>query len=877
MIRVLFFIAAFVAFIKSADGANLIARNSTGFTTATTWGVSETGASAEQLTHDNATFIGTSYTYSSTFTVTLNDSIEGVLVKIRRVNTTGTVTLTLSADSGTTPGQEVTVNASDLSAPTDELAWTFFKFGTPMTGLGTATYKVGIKASSDSNSVAGRDSTAGNFTRLLRTATTQVPVAADNFYIAGEWTAAATVTTLTVSLNETATTDYGQMLIGYYGIASAGTTASTNYNLKLSGMIYIQSGGILQLGTTGTPVPSTSTFKLNIDCGSNVQYGIHMYEGSTFIAQGASKTVSALLAADAAATATSLTTNVSTSWANGDEIGIASTTRTASQSEKKSLTAGASGTTLTIAAITNAHSGTSPTQAELINLTRNVQIFGASASLQTYILVSTTATIDWDYAEFYWLGSGTGSKRGIDLATTTGNVNIQYCSFHDFAVASSLSLYIPSLTSGTFNYEHNVLFSIANRFFWNEATTNTTWVYNDNIAIYQTDGGAQTGLYFGDFGGTVTSNTVVSAPSWCIQTADQHNPVAYSGMACHASGGGPQHNAFTVNQSWSNMKFWRNNSNGIRFEANSYVDLVLDGCVCFGNGGENLRFVGSWRTIKFNNLTMGGDTSFSTNYGIQFSNFNAGPIVLNNSVLGAATGIYVAHATADISISQQMYFTITGANTTLASTAPLAAHANTFYWTVGISKFGQVDGTNKTFILAGNNIYNTITTDSVIYHTASPSQRLTPVTTARKHQSSSKAVALNSGATTTVTAYVRKSASGDAGGADYNGAQPRLMVRTNPACGIGDGASDVVLDTMTVAVGNWEALTGTTGAVTANCILEAYVDLDGTAGWVNVDTWTMTNPQAVGAEGYWIYGGTNLTLSGNGAAVATTLAYPTVQ
>jgi hypothetical protein len=69
----------------------------------------------------------------------------------------------------------------------------------------------------------------------------------------------------------------------------------------------------------------------------------------------------------------------------------------------------------------------------------------------------------------------------------------------------------------------------------------------------------------------------------------------------------------------------------------------------------------------------------------------------------------------------------------------------------------------------------------------------------------------------------------------YNGSQPRLVCKANPALGVD---VDTVLDTMTVAWGNWEVLTGNTPtAVGDHGAFELVVDADGTTGWVNVDDW----------------------------------------
>jgi hypothetical protein len=91
---------------------------------------------------------------------------------------------------------------------------------------------------------------------------------------------------------------------------------------------------------------------------------------------------------------------------------------------------------------------------------------------------------------------------------------------------------------------------------------------------------------------------------------------------------------------------------------------------------------------------------------------------------------------------------------------------------------------------------------------------------------------VNNSGTVTVSVYTRKSTS-------YNGAEPRLIVRANPALGA-NFDSDTVLDTHTAAVDTWEQLSGTTASVTDDGLLEFIVDCDGTVGFVNVDDWSVT-------------------------------------
>lgn len=864
---------AVLALASSAWSADIIAKANTDLTTNTTWGLVEAGASATQITRSSSTNTTTSYVYSSAFTCTNTDVIDGFLLRANRVNTTGTVSVALSEDNGTTATREVTINASDIPA---DATWVFFKFGSTLTCDGGADYKVGIKGSSAGNATFYRDGTAGNWARLLRTTADRTPVAADNFYIAGEWTAAATVTARTVTMNETATTDYGTMDIGLSGTVTYGATASTNYYLRLSGELNIWSGGTLNIGTVATPMPASSTAKLNLDSGSNVQYGVIVSNGGTFVAQGATKTVSSLLAANVSGGATSLTSSTSTGWLSGDEIILASTTRTAADTEKKTMSGAATGTTIPIAALASAHSGTSPTQAELVNLTRNVQIFGASASLQAYVLVNATATVDWDYAEFYWMGSGTSLKRGIDVAITTGSFVASYCSFHDFTASSSMGINVSALTSGTFTLQYSAVALTNDAAFNNAATTNTTWIVDNNFFIRNTTGNNL--VVLSDMGGTYTNNTHFGSISAGLNTVyinDNGTWGTFSGNVSHSNAG----RGFTTVSNpgaittISNTTAWRNSDSGFHWNNGSAYPLTFDGFTGFGNATANLYFNGAMDKVTFNNITVNGDTTFSTPYGISITGTN---LVLNNSSLGVASGIKTTHTTADIGavIAASNTFTMTGSNVTSGSSTTFNVGTNVFL-NAGFNKWGGVDGANRSYqssYLASPVLITR--SDTVIFKTASPSQRGTPLQTNVKSRSSIKTIALASGATTTISVWVRKSAVGDAGGANYNGAQPRLMVETNQSCGIGTGASDVVLDTMTEAVGTWEQLTGTTSAVSADCVLSAYVDFDGTAGWVNTDDWAASNAQSITDEKYWDNGTTDLTVGSGGS---TSLGVPVLQ
>jgi hypothetical protein len=64
----------------------------------------------------------------------------------------------------------------------------------------------------------------------------------------------------------------------------------------------------------------------------------------------------------------------------------------------------------------NARSGTSPTQAEVILLTRNVKVRSTNSTLMTFVDIQDGAAVDVDWTEFYYIGSNaTPGKRGVDV------------------------------------------------------------------------------------------------------------------------------------------------------------------------------------------------------------------------------------------------------------------------------------------------------------------------------------------------------------------------------------------------------------------------------------------------------------------------------
>jgi len=112
--------------------------------------------------------------------------------------------------------------------------------------------------------------------------------------------------------------------------------------------------------------------------------------------------------------------------------------------------------------------------------------------------------------------------------------------------------------------------------------------------------------------------------------------------------------------------------------------------------------------------------------------------------------------------------------------------------------------------------------------------------------SSSKQCAVATGTTATPSVYVYLSAA-------YAGSAVRLMVRRNDQAGI---TTDTQLAS-TSTEGEWVQLTGATEAVDDDCVLEFYVDCDGTterSAWMigRWLRWAAVDPE--GGQKYWFEG-----------------------
>lgn len=804
------------------------------FTAAATWNLVHAGS---LQTSGVVVFAWpTSMSYGASFAGD-NYEIDGVALYIeyRAASPSGWLKVVLrnTTDNLDAAGP-VTLNVTDLpSIPTsgDGGFFIFFKFASPVILTTGKNFAIGIQTQNASQVYGIRDPTANNNNRYLRCTTTQAPGAGDGLYIAGEFTGQGTSNSITVTMNNNTTDAWAWCSVSTGGKLTWKYDADTKF--YLGGNFYCYAGGTVEIGTIANPIGSAYTAIIQFNCIADQVNGYNFVirSGCTLIIQGNPLTYDrCYLNANMAAAATSATTDVSTGWKNGDDIAFAATDQTYNHVDRKTLNADANGTSLAwTGGASYGHSGISPTQAEVINLTRNIKFKVSNASYNFYWLIGAKSLVDIDWAE---LACFSTSSR---INTTSGSCNIQHCAVKD---CRGTPFYVAGAASDNITLQNNVGYNVASYgghgIYISAATSGANLIFDGNWFLSMPNSGTQ-GFYSLDAGITCRNNVFSGCYLNGFVIAELGAAI---GVFENNTGHSNRERGFCIQQAQnttigSGNIAWRNYGNtapGGGAFLDGCINLTVGSMTLFGNRNCNLE-ISTGYELTLDSVVASGDTSFATAYGLWVVT-NAIKVKFTNSDFGTATGIKVAHTTADIFASTTycpVYMDLentklnSGAGKEVVGLCTPSSHVRS-------SKHNQVDGAYKSWFQLG-----VIEKDSTYYNTAAPSQRLTPNTHDYKLKSGMKRFAMDSGTTATVKVNVRKS-SAAAGGADYNGNQPRLMCKAAPLMGI---ATDQVLDTMTAGLNSWEELSAVTPAITADGILEIYVDVDGDVGFVNVDDWSV--------------------------------------
>jgi hypothetical protein len=592
-------------------------------------------------------------------------------------------------------------------------------------------------------------------------------------------------------------------------------------------------------------VPSTTTFtyvKVAGDVGSTGASGTATLIKERYVR----------LAADRASGGAACTFTNGTGWSGSDQIEVASTTRTSSESELRTIGQNSGSSCTVTSNFSNTHSGTTtamtstPNQdirAEVLLMSRNVKMGGTSTSNTCYVFADSTSTINCSYTEFYNWGTNSTDRFGMTSYSgtgglTNGSLTVLGCYFHETA-NNAYGVLSMSNTGDFFSVTQSNFANLGSAGIHVATTTGTGFTFDQLAAIRC--GNAQTshGLFNMSDQGFSTSNCISVACNRGITPAENsitQQVGTHTNWVIHSSDGiGMDLSQAGNNGIFQYFSCWRNNSNGLDTQ-NTVRDYLITNVHLFGNSTNNIATGSRNENMTWRNLYVDAGTTLAATVGWVFVNATSN---YNCKIENAYFGVNQNHSTADWSFNNASQFhDIKGNNVAFSSPTVFNNFSTSSIneaTRIGITRYGATAGNHRTILL-----YGTIQSDTTRFKTASPSEQLLPTaftTTWRlRLESSPKRCAINSGNNTTVSVWVRTSVSGD--GAAYNGSRARLILKCNTGAGIPD---DIILATATSASdGNWELLSATTPTVTDDAVLEFCVDCNGTAGWINVDDWAVT-------------------------------------
>jgi hypothetical protein len=805
--------------VSNANGATWQAIDSTSF-----------------LTNEaSSSLVTTTFTSSGSFTPTSSTVVDGLAIKVaqRVLTPSGTFTVQLAVSGTAVTGTMMTCNISDLPFMQVTVigngTWVFFKFPSAVTLAASTAYTVQVQ-SSVANQVYLSTTTGTNYCRYLRTTTTGSRAAGDVSIISGDVMAAATTSISTLTQNTNDTNVYGSLEVGAYGSWTWGTSASTTYNHSTNSNVTI--GGLGTLNMIATNATTIHTMKFSGSGAASCL--LSMLNASIIRITGATKTAYAYLGADVAAAGTSITTTASTGWLAGDDIAIAPTSNVNTQSDRVTLATAASGTTVTVPALTYAHGGTAPVTGEILNLTRNIQFLGTSTT-NTFAVRLVSQDFQIQYAQFQYFGSATSLSRGFGIACLVAlNTSfVNYCAFKDsYATAYMID------NSYAYPYDN---FQMTGCVFYGPATYHmavwpTSLSANCTFTNCFSMAATSIGFYLADSFSVYNGLTVSGSGGQGISITNsvpRYTPNTYTNFTYHSNANimnvssmyGPSGAKVTL---MSNLTAWRNPSGGVLFT--NCRDLIINSGTFFGNANGQVTINAGCGNTIFDNFNIQAGVTVVGTIGIYFYSQVSSGVFVDNLTVGTVT----QHSVADLETGGSLVSGIVFRNLVQGSTT-LISGTNTLPpgSFVAIQKLNNVYGSNRVYQYQGILSQDNVIYDASVYPTATSSQRMTPSLATFKTQGGSFIVPVGTGSTFTVSLKVRTSSTTAGDSATYNGNLPQLVMRAAPTVSTAFNLDSVVA-TAVSSPGVWQTLTYTLPTASLdNTAIEFLVTCDGTTGWLN--------------------------------------------
>ena len=805
------------------------------FTTAATWGLVDSTSFLDSTT-TTTTVTTTIASNASNAFIPGAITVQGISLRISSLISTPTGTFRVELYNSTTASvvDFVVINVSDLQTTNVTLGWVYFKFNSPSTLVAGQSYVVRLSTTSISQ-VSMFASAGTNWSRALVTTTNQVPAAADVLIMSGQHTAAGVNSPTTVTMDNTSNAvSYGNIYIGVRGNLVWDRTKSTA--LKIAGNLICNYLGKFEMGSEANPIPDPFLATFEISCTTPGQFSFTSVGGTINLGGQPKTNFRAKLNADVTAGATSSTTDISTGWKAGDRIVVPSTTRTWTEWEVITLNADTVDTSMTHSAYVNAHGGNSTNyiQADIGNVSRNVRILSTSGINRFSIVMSTNSTANWYWATIIDTGT-VMDNAGINIGSGV-TFQMQYC-----VVTRTVSNPSYPMAVGSTNY------NISNCILYGNLQNNANVggfrmaIHNNNLVIGNTSNFNYPAIQV-----VSGSNNVIASNG--NEGLDVF-AVSNTGNLVYSNSRGV-FNSLDVhpNVVTSNCRIWRNNAIGYLIRnsgsiASRQTTRVLDNAIIFGNG-INVSCAPLAGKYIFNNSYIYGDPVLAiTTIGADIAGFTD-TIYFNNCTFGKDNlGNLRPHLSCCVRSTGNIYGYFYNCNffgtentspgAKLTPSASLGAISNNHNGVQGAYRMWTTTGEHRN--------------DTTFFNTTSPSLRITPTSVTLKSVTPNVRVAVKIGNTITINVWVRKSITGD--GANYNGAQPRLMYLYNPFLG---NLTETVGATMTASNGVWQKLVYTTPAALNTGVAEFYVDCNGSTGWINVDDWSIDSiPEETRNGDFW--------------------------
>jgi hypothetical protein len=689
------------------------------------------------------------------------------------------------------------------------------------------------------------------------------------------------------------TSSFQNIYIHNQGTLTFPSTSNVTLNINGSAGLQITSDGTLNIGTSSSVIPLSTTHTIIL---SNTQIDVH--NGGNFNIYGFPETTTTSLVSTHPIGSRTFTTtnNVSGDWKVGDVLSFKpnlSARRSFDTLTLSSFVAPNVFTTTSNSLCT--HTGSADQYAfipDVYNLSRNIIIQGLNVTSRGTIRTIDAAKTSINYAQLSNFGINSSNKTGFII----GNNSNGSTTLSGIVINSDNNI-IP-LTGKSFQ-NITINNNIINRS--NVVTLTSLSVNNVNISNNYILSSGGNGLNLSNLSGSInmSNNTTIGSLSYGTYIANniltgtygannfnsglQGTMISGTNTGTVVGGGlnspreGVYVDASTNNLSalaFQNILASNNSSVGFKVSGNNLnyltpVVLNINGLIANTNsdaGFEGYNITGNIGSLTVNNNLSGGvktsiGNGFTTFDGLTsilsgiplniLSGYNYSPLIIRNTLLSSNSSV-------GIRLDSSRFSKFSLENSTISANAPIQLNItrnliegsylfnNTFLGSIifidlnkyqpnairatgfAFTDYNKIAGNHFTYLPTG-----TKASDTVLYDSSTSdliSERLTPISRTNKLCSGTKYVALNSGETTLVKVNILVSSS-------YNGNSPRLMLRRNAAAGI---YSDTVLQAFTPNIGydTFVQLIGTqTPAVIDNAVLEFYVDCDGTAGYICVDTW----------------------------------------